>query len=620
MFGLNAPRIGLLLVLVAVFTIPGCDTLITEVNNNTIVDSTLGQSCLNACHSDDNNLITVPRGQWLASAHASPKYIEASVMLNGQEFFTNVAECGATCHTSEGFIEFAETGTSSTQATPSSIGCYTCHMPHSGNYGEWRLDSLRGQTDMVLLAGGGYDMGKSNMCVQCHQAVNPAPTDADDITLVGDWGPHFSPQAEVVSGLAGFRFGAEVTDTITHTGIVARDGCISCHFGYPDGIGAGYQFGEHTFRLEDSVGVQFHETCNIAGCHDTEAITDFYGSLIVREIDSLGSIIKDSLWGRHILDTSDLSGLSFYSDSILKAYNVPILYNYLLYRMDGSRGVHNPLLMHSLLTATAARLDTMPPQANFELANPADTLICDGIIIEFINTSLSNDSIFEWSFGGLSGPKYDTGFDSRQHIYSQPGTFTVRLIATGPGGHVDTIIKENFIRVVGVPIANFAADEITFCDTTDVTFSDQSVNSSSWLWDFGDGNTDTVQNPTHTYDTVGAYTVILAVGGMCGDDTLVLADYINFRIDTDVAVATFTMDSVTITGGSSVTFTNTSPAADVWYWDFGDGTFDSTSTVSSFSPTHLYDSVTVVDTFEITLTVEYGCDTNTFMNTLIVTP
>src|SRR5512140_1482480 len=81
----------------------GCDNLTTETNNNTYYDSTLGQDCLR-CHSDSDNKIAQPKGQWANSAHASPDLIEAHVTLNGDKFVSN--ECGAKCHTSEGFIHF----------------------------------------------------------------------------------------------------------------------------------------------------------------------------------------------------------------------------------------------------------------------------------------------------------------------------------------------------------------------------------------------------------------------------------------------------------------------------------------------------------------------------------
>ncbi|MCH8319282.1 MAG: T9SS type A sorting domain-containing protein, partial [Bacteroidetes bacterium] len=45
-------------------------------------------------------------------------------------------------------------------------------------------------------------------------------------------------------------------------------------------------------------------------------------------------------------------------------------------------------------------------------------------------------------------------------------------------------------------------------------------NIVSWLWNFGDGDTDTVQNPVHTYDSVGIYTVRLIVSNDICSDTV----------------------------------------------------------------------------------------------------
>lgn len=46
-----------------------------------------------------------------------------------------------------------------------------------------------------------------------------------------------------------------------------------------------------------------------------------------------------------------------------------------------------------------------------------------------------------------------------------------------------------------------------------VSFTDLSTNATSWFWDFGDGNTSTQQNPTHTYNPVGNYTATLTING-----------------------------------------------------------------------------------------------------------
>jgi uncharacterized delta-60 repeat protein len=55
---------------------------------------------------------------------------------------------------------------------------------------------------------------------------------------------------------------------------------------------------------------------------------------------------------------------------------------------------------------------------------------------------------------------------------------------------------------------------------TSVQFTDTSINANSWLWDFDDGNTSTLQHPVHTYAAVGNYTVCLTSSyTSCGDDT-----------------------------------------------------------------------------------------------------
>ena len=63
-----------------------------------------------------------------------------------------------------------------------------------------------------------------------------------------------------------------------------------------------------------------------------------------------------------------------------------------------------------------------------------------------------------------------------------------------------------------------------------VNFTDQSTGDvTSWSWDFGDGSTSSVQNPSHAYQELGSYTVSLTVSGAGGSDTETKTDYINVR-------------------------------------------------------------------------------------------
>jgi Zn-dependent metalloprotease len=72
-------------------------------------------------------------------------------------------------------------------------------------------------------------------------------------------------------------------------------------------------------------------------------------------------------------------------------------------------------------------------------------------------------------------------------------------------------------------VSDFVSDYTTFCQApATVNFTNASINASTYIWDFGDGNTSTQANPTHTYTAYGDYTVeLIADGGSCGKDTLV---------------------------------------------------------------------------------------------------
>jgi Zn-dependent metalloprotease len=79
--------------------------------------------------------------------------------------------------------------------------------------------------------------------------------------------------------------------------------------------------------------------------------------------------------------------------------------------------------------------------------------------------------------------------------------------------------------------ADFSAGITQYCTPSPVSFTNLSNNANSFHWDFGDGNTSTVANPTHNYTSYGNFTVkLIASGGSCGSDTTVKTAYIS--IDT----------------------------------------------------------------------------------------
>ncbi len=73
-------------------------------------------------------------------------------------------------------------------------------------------------------------------------------------------------------------------------------------------------------------------------------------------------------------------------------------------------------------------------------------------------------------------------------------------------------LEPALVTVAATPTANFSSTNVG----SDYTFTDLSTGATSWAWDFGDGNTSTMQNPIHTYTAAGTYTVTLTVdNGTC---------------------------------------------------------------------------------------------------------
>jgi PKD repeat protein len=154
--------------------------------------------------------------------------------------------------------------------------------------------------------------------------------------------------------------------------------------------------------------------------------------------------------------------------------------------------------------------------------------------IDFTDNSSGDISGWSWDFGdGNTSTEQNPS-----HTYSEAGTYTVSLTVTGDGGP-DTETKTEYITVtVPPPDADFIADTTSGYLQLTVNFTDSSTGHiSSWLWDFGDEQTSTEQNPTHTYTDAGTYTVSLTVTGDGGTDTETKTDYITVADPTSITTS-----------------------------------------------------------------------------------
>jgi PKD repeat protein len=145
------------------------------------------------------------------------------------------------------------------------------------------------------------------------------------------------------------------------------------------------------------------------------------------------------------------------------------------------------------------------------------------------------------------------------------------------------------------PAADFTAYPLSGGVPLTTNFTDLSQGASSWLWDFGDGGSSTAKNPTHTYTSMGTFTVTLTAANDFGSGIETRVDYITVTAPVP-PIADFTASATDITIGNSVQFTDTSLENPVsWSWTFEGGT-PATSTLQN--PTVTYNTA---GTFDVTL-------------------
>jgi PKD repeat protein len=128
---------------------------------------------------------------------------------------------------------------------------------------------------------------------------------------------------------------------------------------------------------------------------------------------------------------------------------------------------------------------------------------CSPTNITFVNQS-NDASSFLWDFGDNS----TSVVTNPDHIYSIPGVYTISLIATNAAGCTDTLVRQQYIRIPGT-YTRFGLSALNSCQNTVVSFTDSSINASTWSWDFGDGSISNVQNPSHAYQDTGSYIMTL---------------------------------------------------------------------------------------------------------------
>lgn len=244
---------------------------------------------------------------------------------------------------------------------------------------------------------------------------------------------------------------------------------------------------------------------------------------------------------------------------------------------------------------------------------------CGSLAYEFTNTSIPANGLsfapnsFTWNFGDGT-TLVSNSMLPIPHTYIAEGIYNVTLTLNDTNfcNAPDSVVLQ--LRIAKTLVAQFATPA-EGCTPYNAVFTNTSKGGQNFIWDFGDGTTSTLTEPTHLYSTPGIYTVKLTAF----DNTTC-----NTQHDTSFTITVhpgptsdFLFTPNPPVQNIPTDFTNLSSGGIKYFWDFGDG--DTLITTDIKTPvSHLYNRT---GTYKACLIVtnEFGCtaDSCQFVDALV---
>jgi PKD repeat protein len=252
-----------------------------------------------------------------------------------------------------------------------------------------------------------------------------------------------------------------------------------------------------------------------------------------------------------------------------------------------------------LTTTNSAGTDT-ETKANFVTVQPLPTTgftaTASGSILTVSNQS-ANATSYLWAFGdGMTST-----LATPTHSYIQDGNYTITLTANNACGSSTTT---QTVTVVTPPSANFSPSVTSGCAPLTITFLNaSSANATAFDWDIPGGNpgNSLLTSPVAVFNTPGSYVVTLTAMNSAG-----MTSSTQTIVVSGVPTAGFTA----VTGGLSVSLTNTTQGATSYLWNFGDGT-----TSTDASPNHTF---ATTGSYTVVLTATNACGNSTESKTVLI--
>ena len=255
------------------------------------------------------------------------------------------------------------------------------------------------------------------------------------------------------------------------------------------------------------------------------------------------------------------------------------------------------------------------PMADFSIVG--GTVFPAGEEIQFIDRSQAGTAPIQWLWNFGDG---NTSEDQNPtHTFETGGVFDVSLTVVSDHG-VNTKTRPVTILVTA-PTAAFSIVGGEAYFGTETSFQNESVLGTganpTYLWNFGDGNTSTDPNPTHTYNNLGIFSISLTVTTTHGSDTATQEFNIDFAPPTAVIDSADSAETNQPVAFADTGSTGGTAAINEWLWDFGDG-----NTSMFQNPVHVYAApgVYTVSLTVTTLLASNNTDTTAKQITIVNPP
>ena len=295
-----------------------------------------------------------------------------------------------------------------------------------------------------------------------------------------------------------------------------------------------------------------------AGFINTAPVTCNQPALIQFSNTSTGIGVLSYQWKFGDGSTSALENPS-HTYSLVGSYSVSLI-------VFNTNGCSDTVIKPNIITLGNVKADFSAP-----------AILCTGNDVNFLNASNPAPSAVTWNFGD------GTISNSINPVknFANAGNFNVKMVATF-GACKDSVIKR--VQVMANPAVDFKAGPTFSCKVPlTVNFSNISSTGKIFSWDFGDGTSSTLPNPSHTYLKEGYYSVNMVVTNAAGCvNSVIKKDLIQIKSPV-VSINNLPQKGCAPLAHTFTTNVNSVDPVIKYTWNFGDGT-----TSSLPSPTHIY--------------------------------